>query len=197
VYNPRRDLYLSLDIVDINNPSDLNTNINEAELVCSFRRPVPAAGAEREFFIRSEYPPSWAPDSTPKYIFSTSRNDRILAIESNPSGEQRCVLFVHLSTILARTRSICGGQTGCIFPWEHWGLDDFKSPAISMIQKFIKPSRDRSDFQLYDLNRRSISHLLLFREVDSLTKLKRPLATLSLVSLNPFVLPLTPQMCSM
>ena len=112
MYNPRRDLYLSLDIVDINNPSDLNTNINEAELVCSFRRPVPAAGAEREFFIRSEYPPSWAPDSTPKYIFSTSRNDRILAIESNPSGEQRCVLFVQLSTILARIRAFVMAKQG-------------------------------------------------------------------------------------
>jgi len=188
-YDSTRDPYLNLDIIDINSPLDLRTDIREAELVCSFRCPtVITADVELEFSIQSEYPPSWAPDSTPEHPFSTSRNGRLLVmefvtLEVHPDDDDVdrhiFVLFVHLSMIFARIKSICDGQTGCIFPWEDWGPQDARMMDSDQCDflynihgtKFVKPFLDLSGIELYDFNHRSIRHLLLSGEVDCLTKL--------------------------
>jgi len=177
VYDSTTDPYLTLDIIDINSPLDLRTDIRKAELVCSFRCPT-VTDVDLEFSIRSEYPPSWAPDSTPEYPFSTSRNGRLLVMEfvifevhpdDDDDDEHIFVLFVHLSTIFARIKSICDGQTGCIFPWEDWGprdarmMDSDQCDFLYNIHgtKFVKPSPDLSGIELYDFSHRSIRHLLL------------------------------------
>ena len=182
-YDSTTDPHLTLDVIDINSPLDLRTDIREAELVCSFHCPT-VMDVDLKFSIRSEYPPSRAPDSTPEHPFSTSRNEGLLAMEFVPSDldpddGQIFVLFVHLSTILARIKSICDGQTGCTFPWEDWGPRDARmvdfSPGGFLYNihgtKIVKPSADRSGIQLYDFNHQSIGHLLLSGEVDRLTKL--------------------------
>jgi len=179
-----RDPYFSLDIIDINSPF-VHTDIREAGLVCSFHCPtVIIADVELEFSIRSEYPPSWVPDSTPEHPFSTSQNGRLLVVEFvdpefHPGDGHIFVLFVHLSTILARIKSICDGQTGCIFPWEDWGPQDARMMDSDQCDflynihgtKFVKRFPDRSGIELYDFNHRSIRHLLLSGEVDRQTKL--------------------------
>jgi len=187
-YDLTKDPYLTLDVIDINSPLDLCTDIRDAELVCSFRCPtVITADVELQFSIRPEYPPSWAPDLTPEHPFSTSRNGQLLVMEfvtpefhpNDEVDEHIFVLFVHLSTILARIKSICNGQTGCIFPWEDWGprdarmMDFDESDFLYNIHgtKFVKPFPDRSGIELYDFNHRSIRHLLLSGEVDRQTKL--------------------------
>jgi len=59
--------YLSLDVVDMNNLSDLRVDISQMELVCLFHHLALAAGAEFIPSIQSEYPLSWTPNSTPEY----------------------------------------------------------------------------------------------------------------------------------
>jgi len=185
-YDSTTDRYLTLNIIDIDSPLNLRTDIRDAELVCSFRCPA-VITLDVEFSIRSEYPPSWAPDSTPEHPFSTSPNGRLLVMEfvtpefhpDDEVDEHIFVLFVPLSTILARIKSICDGQTGCIFPWEDWGprdarmMDFDESDFLFNIHgtKFVKRFPDRSGIELYDFNHRSIRHLLLSGEVDRLTKL--------------------------
>jgi hypothetical protein len=97
---------------------------HEYSAVCSFRFPLSnSIGSYLTMLIQCDITSGRTSHSYGSVPFSTSQSDRLYVVSCTPDslGGPRLVLFVHLSTLLAKIATLPPGTIRHRFSWTEWG----------------------------------------------------------------------------
>jgi hypothetical protein len=121
-FSGTNEFTMRLDIFDLGHAHEYSALF--ALPVCSFGFPVSRSGrSDYEMSIRCDVTSGRTSHSYGSVPFSTSQSDRLYVVSCTPNSQETppLILFVHLSTLLAKISTLPPGTKGHQFAWTEWG----------------------------------------------------------------------------